>query len=61
MSTPLLRALSILSCCLVLGACGQRGPLYLPHPATATPSAPPAGTSGSTSQKTPTSSAANPP
>lgn len=28
-------ATALLSCCLMLGACGQRGPLYLPHSAPA--------------------------
>lgn len=28
------RTFIMIGCCLVLGACGQRGPLYLPPPQT---------------------------
>lgn len=49
---PLRRTLLALACGFALGACGQRGPLYLPPPAAAAaPSAPAADTSSPTDSK----------
>ena len=61
MPISLLRAMATLGCCLVLGACGQRGPLYLPQPAPADQNATPAGKSGEANPKPPASSAVTPP
>jgi len=60
MTHTLLRALSAMSCCLALGACGQRGPLVLPPAAQATPSPPSADGGGHADPKKPSSPAANP-
>lgn len=61
MPDVILRTLVALSCCLVLGACGQRGPLYLPqpsaNPATASPTNPPADARSDANDKKPSPSA----
>lgn len=61
MRTILLRALSVIGCALALGACGQRGPLYLPQPTPAAQSTVPAHTDDPAKDKAPPSSAIAPP